>query len=58
MLPRIINKTSSFLKKLVGLDDIYTIAIRKRKDLSLFEGIWPRLRQSRIQRNTGMQIQY
>lgn len=38
MLPRTINKTSSFLKKLVGLDDIYTIAIRKRRDLSLFEG--------------------
>lgn len=37
-LTRIKKKPADFFRKVIGLDDIYTIAIRKRTDLSLYEG--------------------
>lgn len=37
-LTRVTNKSLRFFKRAVGLDDIYTIAIREKTDTSLFEG--------------------
>lgn len=33
-----IKKSGKYLKKVIGIDWIYTVAIRKRTDVSLFEG--------------------
>lgn len=51
-------KLGNYFRKAVGIDDIYTIAIRKKLTLAYLRGTFPHLQQFHIQRNTGMRIQF